>query len=382
MGEAFRPKPIKPGLVPQSSALSPLPLARFVSSAPSAGAPEMPLTKKQTEELNKAIVAYLREQGHNDAAAAVEKDTQCAPDASSASLLEKKWTAVLRLQKKVQDLEARCKQLEEDGGGMRRKRDAGDGLPRAPHTHTLAGHRSPVTAVAFHPKYTQLASSSEDATVRVWDYESGEYERTLKGHTNAVQDVVFSPAGDLLASCSADLSIKLWDADTWDCKRTLHGHDHNVSSLAFTPNGETLLSASRDKTIRVWEVSTGYCTRTLKGHEEWVRRVRVEPQGALLASCSNDQTARIWNMQKGEAVHVLRDHSHVVECIAWSSEVAASSSSSSSALTAASSSSEAGVLLATGGRDKMIFVYDVATGQRVHSLRFGELGSRVDLPSE
>ena len=40
----------------------------------------------------------------------------------------------------------------------------------------LKGHRSKVTRVCFHPVYTQLASSSEDGTVKVWDYETGECE--------------------------------------------------------------------------------------------------------------------------------------------------------------------------------------------------------------
>jgi len=35
-----------------------------------------------------------------------------------------------------------------------------------------------------------MISASEDATVKVWDFETGDYERTLKGHTDIVQDLV------------------------------------------------------------------------------------------------------------------------------------------------------------------------------------------------
>jgi platelet-activating factor acetylhydrolase IB subunit alpha len=43
-----------------------------------------------------------------------------------------------------------------------------------------------------------LASASEDTTIKIWDYESGEYERTLKGHTKAVQDITFDAKGNYL----------------------------------------------------------------------------------------------------------------------------------------------------------------------------------------
>lgn len=104
-----------------------------------------------------------------------------------------------------------------------------------------------------------MVSASEDATIKVWDFETGEYERTLKGHTDSVQDIAFDVHGKMLASCSADLSIKLWDfQQTFECIKTMHGHDHNVSSVAFIPPScDYLLSASRDKTIKMWEVGTG-----------------------------------------------------------------------------------------------------------------------------
>lgn len=43
-----------------------------------------------------------------------------------------------------------------------------------------------------------MVSSSEDATIKVWDFETGEYERTLKGHTDSVQDIAFDVQGKIL----------------------------------------------------------------------------------------------------------------------------------------------------------------------------------------
>ena len=58
-----------------------------------------------------------------------------------------------------------------------------EGMPRPPEKFNLAGHRDTITCVRFHPVYSVVASSSEDGSIRLWDYESGSLERTLKGHT-------------------------------------------------------------------------------------------------------------------------------------------------------------------------------------------------------
>ena len=100
-----------------------------------------------------------------------------------------------------------------------------------------------------------VATCGDDATVKLWDYETGEFEKTLKSHINAVNHVSYNSDGSLLASCSADLSIKLWSTKTYTVVRTLMGHDHNVSCVRFFPDGK-LFSCSRDSTVRVWDAST------------------------------------------------------------------------------------------------------------------------------
>lgn len=46
--------------------------------------------------------------------------------------------------------------------------------------------------------YAVMVSSSEDGTIKVWDYETGDYEKTLKGHTDSVQDIAFDHTGKFL----------------------------------------------------------------------------------------------------------------------------------------------------------------------------------------
>lgn len=96
-----------------------------------------------------------------------------AAKAEAKGLLEKKWTSVLRLQKKMMSLEEENKQLKENAATSGPKRPATQLLPVAPSLHVLKGHRGAVTCVRFHPQFPLLVSAGEDASIKMWDIEVG-----------------------------------------------------------------------------------------------------------------------------------------------------------------------------------------------------------------
>ncbi|KAL1412924.1 Lissencephaly-1 [Vanrija albida] len=340
------------------------------------------LSERQKDELHRSMLSYLLSAGMHDTYEALARESDISdfdgtdPKAKWVGLLEKKWTSVIRLQKKIMDLESRNAALVAELASPTRAVTSSASnalfLPRAPARHSLSSHRAPITRVAFHPTWTVLASASEDATVKIWDWESGDFERTVKGHTKAVADVDFDPKGNLMVTCSSDLTIKLWDpANDYKNTKTLHGHDHSVSSVRFMPTGEQLISASRDKTIRVWEVSTGYCVKTLTGHAEWVREAVPSDDGKYLVSASNDQTARVWDFATGETKAELRGHEHVVECAVFAPVAAYAAIRELGGLQVAAGDTRArapGAFVATGSRDKTIRLWDAVSGQCVRVL--------------
>ncbi|CAF0796576.1 unnamed protein product [Adineta ricciae] len=327
----------------------------------------MVLSEKQKNELNQAIADYLTTNGYTVACKEFcrEANLSINDSAEKKDQLEKKWTSVIRLQKKVMDLESKLQDALQEvttGGPTREKRSPTEWVPRPPEKFELKGHRDTVVHVVFHPTFDVIASSSEDATIKIWDYESGEHERTLKGHTAPVQDIAFDHTGKWLVSCSADMSVRLWDFQTFQCVKTMHGHDHNVSSVTFTPSGDHIISCSRDKTIKIWEVSTTFCIKTLVGHREWVRMVRVYEDSTLLASSSVDHTIRIWSLPSGECKSELRGHDNVIECIAWAPDSAGSHILESVANGVTEGQKRSGPYLASGARDKTIRIWDVTNG--------------------
>ncbi|TFK30042.1 dynein regulator [Coprinopsis marcescibilis] len=333
------------------------------------------LSDRQKDDLHKAMLDYLYANNHMGAFNALKESADLVytpdPNARYTGLLEKKWTSVIRLQKKIMELENRNAALQEELSASPAKRAASqsDWLPRAPAAHVLTGHRAPLTRVTFHPQYSILASASEDATVKIWDWETGEFERTLKGHTKAVNDLDFDHKGHLLVTCSSDLFIKIWDSQNeWKNTKTFVGHEHAVSSVRFMPGDQLIVSASRDRTIRIFDVASTHQVRTLSGHNEWVRCVIPSADGKLLASCSKDQTVRIWNPLTGELKSDLRGHENDVLVVAFAPVAAYPAIRELAGIPTTDRNKQQGLFVASGARDKTIKIWDTQTGQIIRNL--------------
>lgn len=71
----------------------------------------------------------------------------------------------------VMELESKLNEAKEEftsGGPIGQKRDPKEWIPRPPEKYALSGHRSPVTRVIFHPVFSVMVTSSEDATIKVF----------------------------------------------------------------------------------------------------------------------------------------------------------------------------------------------------------------------
>ncbi|KAB8231437.1 Positively regulates the activity of the minus-end directed microtubule motor protein dynein [Aspergillus alliaceus] len=329
------------------------------------------LTSRQAEELHKSIIAYLSRINASQSSAALREELQIGDSFDEATskkyegLLERKWTGVARLQRKILDLESKIASLQtelESAPTARSKRqDPTNWLPGTSPTHVFESHRDAVTCVAFHPVFTSLASGSEDCTIKIWDWELGELERTLKGHIRAISGLDFGgqKGHTLLASCSSDLTIKLWDpSKDYANIRTLSGHDHSVSAVRFlTPTGNLLVSASRDASIRIWDVGTGYCVKAINSQGSWIRDVSPSFDGKWLVSGGRDQAATIWEVSSADSKAVLLGHENFIECCVFAPPASYEHLATLAGLKKPPTSSSF-EYIATGARDKTIKLWD------------------------
>lgn len=136
----------------------------------------MVLTATQKNQLNRDIIEYLVKNEYPRAAETLadEIGSSLADVDPDGNKLEIKWKSILSLQKKINNLEEQVKNLQDDLSKGPAKKGAKEVnfdelyLPKTPPKFEMKGHKANVTSLAFHPQYTQLATSSEDGTIKIW----------------------------------------------------------------------------------------------------------------------------------------------------------------------------------------------------------------------
>ncbi len=179
------------------------------------------------------------------------------------------------------------------------------------NVHTLRGHTSPVSSLAFSADGRRLASMSGDDIVRVWDTGTGKelYASPRKRPTpmgRIKPGLAFSPDGRLLAlpipftgpQFTPEIEVAtVVDVDTGKTLSTLKAPNSTMlTRLFFSPDGKHLAGACENfaDRVRFWDAATGRQIKALPGNPRTVTEVAFSPDGRLLATIGVD------NMNKGQ----------------------------------------------------------------------------------
>ena len=163
-----------------------------------------------------------------------------------------------------------------------------------PKTQIFSGHVDGVTAVAWSPDSTRIATGS-DEDVRVWDAVTGEDLFSLE-RGRGVGAVVWSPDGKRIATSSSG-GARVWDAVTGENVLSLK-HDHRVKSVAWSPDSTRIATGSAVG-VWVWDAVTGENVLSLKyGYR--VESVAWSSDGSRILTKTWRNEIRIWDVIAGE----------------------------------------------------------------------------------
>lgn len=139
--------------------------------------------------------------------------------------------------------------------------------------------------------------------------------KTLVGHTAAVKSLIHIPTPNIVCSGSNDTTIRVWDFKTGNCIKTIEAGAGTIWSLAYNPDTQQFYSGSGDCMVKVWDLRTYQCLEEMMGSVAAVVRVqKSDEKDHLLATSTGGGTIRNWNLKTKEYVKAGL-------CTFWSSDV-------------------------------------------------------------
>ncbi|GAA5977982.1 hypothetical protein JCM11641_004347 [Rhodosporidiobolus odoratus] len=201
-----------------------------------------------------------------------------------------------------------------------------------------------------------LVSTLNDQAL-VTDIETGEPVQELKGDTSAVTTLSITPSplsprdGGYLLTCNRSLALHIYSLPSLSLHRHIpRAHDAPIITCCADPTGTLFATGSADGIVKVWDAARGHCTHVFKGHGGVISAMVFDiastgdggKQGrATLVTGADDCKIRVWDLRSRECLHALDGHVSVVRGLDVTRD---------------------GKMLVSGGRDKVVNVWDLERG--------------------
>lgn len=215
-----------------------------------------------------------------------------------------------------------------------------------------------------------LLTATRSMSIEIHSLPSLTLHKSLpKAHDAPIITSAADPTGSLFATGASDGSVKVWDPAKGYCTHVFKGHGGVISAIVFDIDQSgavggraRLISGADDCKIRVWDLRSRECNFILDGHVSVVRGLDVTNNGKLLVSGGRDKVVNVWDLERG----VLRKTIPVFETLESVGLVKGVAMVAGE--DAKGKEKEVGLpLLFTGGDKGVVRLWDLSTGEVVQS---------------
>lgn len=256
------------------------------------------------------------------------------------------------------------------------------------------GHSATITDLKFTPNNKYLVSCGADNKVIIWDMTSFMQMKLLIGHTAPVNSIAIHPEKNVFASASDDGKILVWKYPDGDLLKTFN-LEKPIKAIAFSPDGKNLAVASDYAYIVDFE--SGDQSRLNFKAKKIFTAIEYSADGRYLGiGGKNEAKVYIYELSYGNIVNEFRAQAHSVDFNKDGSNIfSAGDNGVLKMLSTGTNEKDKYSLWAnnfwdtffdvettekyfiSANRNKLIYVYDVETGDRVSILNAHEKEPRA-----
>jgi hypothetical protein len=221
-----------------------------------------------------------------------------------------------------------------------------------------SGRQDGLTCATFTPCGRYLLTGNRDGQIHRWDVQTGQ-RHDLFRVAWWVHTVVVSPDGDLVATADPRSNVSVWETSTGRMRFTRLGSLRLVEHLAFSPDGTMLAGGNHEGRVRLWDMSNGAERPGLDQLGGRVHGLSFSPDSETLAvGCDRQFTM----MGYGEPVPVV--------LLDVARQSVRSALGGGQIVHCCEAFTPDGRFLVTGDGDRLVRIWEVATGEEVFSLRW------------
>lgn len=185
-----------------------------------------------------------------------------------------------------------------------------------------------IRSVAFSPDGQSILTAGDFVNAHLWDGRTGGGVGAFAGHTAKINSALFVDEGRFV-TISGDQTVRCWEVNPdWKLERVIGSVEdpnqiiHRVTALDFTADSSHVLVAggvpSRTGELAIFRVADGARTLHLpQAHTDAIYSARFSPDGTRIASGGADKYLRTFDVASAQQLRRFEGHTNYVLGVDW-----------------------------------------------------------------